>query len=63
MFGGGGMGGGIDPDIIFSMMGQGGPFGGGGGFPGGGGGFHFANGGGGQRPGAGGGFNRGFHYP
>jgi DnaJ family protein C protein 7 len=63
MFGGGGMGGGIDPEIIFSMMGQGGPFGGGGGFPGGGGGFRFANGGGGgQRPGAGG-FNGGFHYP
>ncbi|KAL2160543.1 hypothetical protein VTH06DRAFT_1231 [Thermothelomyces fergusii] len=41
MFGGGGMGGGIDPEIIFSMMGGmggmggGGPFGGGGGFPGG----------------------------
>ncbi|KAK4193608.1 hypothetical protein QBC35DRAFT_371323 [Podospora australis] len=38
MFGGGGMGGGIDPEILFSMMGGGGgPFGGGGGgFPGGG---------------------------
>jgi DnaJ family protein C protein 7 len=35
MFGGGGMGGGIDPEILFSMMGQGGAFGGGG-FPGGG---------------------------
>ncbi|KAL2155876.1 hypothetical protein VTH82DRAFT_618 [Thermothelomyces myriococcoides] len=39
MFGGGGMGGGIDPEILFSMMGGmggGGPFGGGGGgFPGG----------------------------
>jgi DnaJ family protein C protein 7 len=38
MFGGGGMGGGIDPEILFSMMGGGNPFGGGGmggGFPGG----------------------------
>lgn len=58
MFGGGGMGpggmgGGIDPEIIFSMMNGGGGFGGAGGFSGGGfgggrsraqgfpGGFHF----------------------
>ncbi|KAK5636698.1 hypothetical protein RRF57_012410 [Xylaria bambusicola] len=51
--GGGGMAGGIDPEILFSMMNGGGAFGGGGGFPGGGfgggrtraqgfpGGFHF----------------------
>lgn len=46
MFGGGGgagMAGGIDPEILFSMMGQGGGFGGGGGFPGGGG-FSFQDG-------------------
>lgn len=59
MFGGGGMGGGIDPEILFSMMGQGGGFGGGGGFPGGG--FSFSNGGGQRRGGAG--FSQGFHYP
>ncbi|KAM0299536.1 hypothetical protein HYE67_007612 [Fusarium culmorum] len=54
MFGGGGMGGGmggIDPEILFSMMGQQGFGGGGGGFrsaggfPGGGGGAHFNFGG------------------
>ncbi|KAH8752502.1 DNAJ domain-containing protein [Diaporthe sp. PMI_573] len=65
MFGGGGGGGGmgIDPDILFSMMGQQGGFGGGGGgfggggFPGGGGGgFHFANGSGGRARGFPGGF-------
>ncbi|KAK7736795.1 hypothetical protein SLS63_003144 [Diaporthe eres] len=62
MFGGGGGGGmGIDPDILFSMMGQQGGFGGGGGgfggggFPGGGG-FHFANGSGGRARGFPGGF-------
>lgn len=58
--GGGGMHGGIDPEILFSMMGgQGGGFGGGGGFPGGGGGgFHFnqAGGGGGRQRGFPGGF-------
>ncbi|TWU75803.1 hypothetical protein ED733_004120 [Metarhizium rileyi] len=61
MFGGGGMGGmgGIDPEILFSMMGNQGGFGGGGfrtagGFPGGAGGFpggaqfNFANAGGGR---------------
>jgi len=44
MFGGGGMGGGIDPEILFSMMGGmggGGPFGGGGGGFSGGPGFSF----------------------
>ncbi|KPM35342.1 hypothetical protein AK830_g11219 [Neonectria ditissima] len=54
MFGGGGMGGGmggIDPEILFSMMGNQGGFGGGGfrsagGFPGGGGGANFNFGGG-----------------
>ncbi|KAK4250539.1 hypothetical protein C7999DRAFT_38384 [Corynascus novoguineensis] len=60
MFGGGGMGGGIDPEIIFSMMGGmggGGPFGGGGGFPGGGG-FSFNDRGRGR-----GGFpSQGFHF-
>ncbi|KAK3313823.1 hypothetical protein B0H66DRAFT_363019 [Apodospora peruviana] len=57
--GGGGMGGGIDPDIIFSMMGgaQGAHFGGGG-FPGGGFGF------GGERPRqrGGGGFPHNFNF-
>ncbi|KAF5129679.1 DnaJ subfamily C member 7 [Metarhizium anisopliae] len=62
MFGGGGMGG-IDPEILFSMMGNQGGFGGGGfrsagGFPGGAGGFpggaqfNFANAGGGRSRGA-----------
>ncbi|KAH6998818.1 tetratricopeptide repeat protein 2 [Ilyonectria robusta] len=60
MFGGGGMGGGmggIDPEILFSMMGNQGGFGGGGfrsagGFPGGGGAsFNFGGGGGQQRGG------------
>lgn len=62
MFGGGGMGN-IDPEIIFSMMGGGGPFGGGGmgggmggGFPGGGG-FGFD-----QRGRGRGGFSQSFHY-
>ncbi|CAM1505285.1 Fc.00g109220.m01.CDS01 [Cosmosporella sp. VM-42] len=67
MFGGGGMGGGmggIDPEILFSMMGNQGGFGGGGfrsqggGFPGGAAGFDF--GGGGRQRGGGfppGGFN------
>ncbi|CAK7217795.1 hypothetical protein SCUCBS95973_003265 [Sporothrix curviconia] len=57
--GGGGMHGGIDPEILFSMMGnQGGFGGGGGGFPGGGGGgFHFNQGGGRQR-----GFPGGFQF-
>ncbi|KAL2018895.1 hypothetical protein VTK56DRAFT_10262 [Thermocarpiscus australiensis] len=58
---GGGMGGGIDPEILFSMMGQGGPFGGGGGFSGGGfpGGarFSFNDGSRGR-----GGFPQGFHF-
>ncbi|KAK1750694.1 hypothetical protein QBC47DRAFT_309134 [Echria macrotheca] len=58
MFGGGGMGGGIDPEIIFNMMGQGGFGGGGGGFPGGG--FSFNSGGPRAR---GQGYNQGFHYP
>ncbi|KAK4668820.1 uncharacterized protein QC764_710820 [Podospora pseudoanserina] len=59
--GGGGMHGGIDPEILFSMMGGGGPFGGGsgGGFPGGG--FAF-NGGGGQPRGGRGGFPHHFQY-
>lgn len=61
MFGGGGMGGGIDPEILFSMMGQGGgPFGGGG-FPGGGfpgGGFSFNS----HARGGRGGFPQGFQY-
>lgn len=59
MFGGGmgGMAGGIDPEILFSMMGQGGgPFGGGG--------FHggpsFSFNG---RPRGGGGFPQSFHFP
>lgn len=56
--GGGGMHGGIDPDIIFNMMGQGGGFGGGG-F--GGGGFSFNTGG--QRSRGGGFPQSGFHYP
>ncbi|KAL2261306.1 hypothetical protein VTK26DRAFT_4422 [Humicola hyalothermophila] len=61
MFGGGGMAGGIDPEILFSMMGQGGgPFGGGGfpggGFPGGGG-FSFNSHARGR-----GGFPQGFHF-
>lgn len=54
MFGGGGMGGGmggIDPEILFSMMGNQGGFGGGGGFRGGGG---FPGGAGGFPGGAGG---------
>ncbi|KAK5654130.1 hypothetical protein OQA88_7561 [Cercophora sp. LCS_1] len=55
--GGGGMHGGIDPDIIFNMMGQGGGFGGGG-F--GGGGFSFNTGG--QRSRGGGFPPGGFHY-
>ncbi|KAK3900907.1 hypothetical protein C8A05DRAFT_35428 [Staphylotrichum tortipilum] len=59
--GGGGMGGGIDPDILFSMMGGGGgPFGGGGGmgggFPGGPG-FSFND-----RSRGRGGFPQSFHY-
>ncbi|KAK4165446.1 hypothetical protein QBC43DRAFT_34118 [Cladorrhinum sp. PSN259] len=59
MFGGGGMGGGIDPEILFSMMGGGGGFGGGGGgFSGGG--FNF-NGGGHSR-GRGGFPGQHFHY-
>ncbi|KAM7200255.1 DnaJ subfamily C member 7 [Rhypophila sp. PSN 637] len=61
MFGGGGMGhGGIDPEIIFSMMGgaHGAQFGGGG--FGGGGGFPF--GGQGQRARGGGGFQSGFSF-
>ncbi|KAI1037328.1 hypothetical protein LB503_008980 [Fusarium chuoi] len=70
MFGGGGMGGGmggIDPEILFSMMGQQGGFGGGGfrsagGFPGGGGGggahFNF----GGADPRQRGGFPGGFNF-
>ncbi|KAL2133689.1 hypothetical protein VTI74DRAFT_1917 [Chaetomium olivicolor] len=63
MFGGGGMGGGIDPEILFSMMGGmggmggGGPFGGGGGFPGGAGGFGF-----GGQPRGRGGFSQSFHF-
>ncbi|KAK0748844.1 hypothetical protein B0T21DRAFT_357372 [Apiosordaria backusii] len=59
--GGGGMHGGIDPEILFSMMGGGGPFGGGGGggFPGGG--FAF-NAGGGQPRGGRGGFPHHFQY-
>lgn len=62
MFGGGGMGGGIDPEILFSMMGGGGgPFGGGGGGGGGfpGGGFSFND-----RPRGRGGFGGSphFHY-
>ena len=59
--GGGGMAGGIDPEILFSMMGgQGGGFGGHGGgfnqgsFPGGS--FHFGNGGGSRQRGFSGGF-------
>jgi len=62
MFGGGmggGMGG-IDPEILFSMMGQGGGFSGG--FPGGsfpGGGFSFNTGGSRSRPGS---FPQGFHF-
>lgn len=62
MFGGGmggGMGG-IDPEILFSMMGQGGGFSGG--FPGGsfpGGGFSFNTGGTRSRPGS---FPQGFHF-
>ncbi|KAK4200573.1 hypothetical protein QBC40DRAFT_173740 [Triangularia verruculosa] len=59
--GGGGMHGGIDPEILFSMMGGGGnPFGGGGGggFPGGG----FAFNGGGQPRGGRGGFPHHFQY-
>ncbi|ROT38557.1 small glutamine-rich tetratricopeptide repeat-containing protein A [Sodiomyces alkalinus F11] len=72
MFGGGGMGGmhgmhgGIDPEIVFNMMGGGGGFGGGGGggFPGGGGFSSFADGGGGGRRGGpfGGGGGRGFNF-
>ncbi|EOO04138.1 putative small glutamine-rich tetratricopeptide repeat-containing protein a protein [Phaeoacremonium minimum UCRPA7] len=62
--GGGGMAGGIDPEILFSMMGGmgGGGGGGGGGFGGGfpgGGSFQFTNQGGGSRPR---GFPGGFHY-
>ncbi|KAB5516911.1 small glutamine-rich tetratricopeptide repeat-containing protein A [Coniochaeta sp. 2T2.1] len=58
--GGGGMGGGIDPEVLFSMMGGGGGFGGG--FPGGhghGGGFGggFPGGAGGRRRQGGGGFS------
>lgn len=61
MFGGGGMGGGIDPEILFSMMGQGGAFGGGGfhggaGFPGGAS-FSFND-----RPRGRGGFPQGFNF-
>ncbi|KAK3989532.1 DnaJ subfamily C member 7 [Cladorrhinum sp. PSN332] len=58
MFGGGGMGGGIDPEILFSMMGGGGGFGGGGGggFPGG---FNFN---GGHSRGRGGFPGQHFHY-
>lgn len=66
MFGGGGMGGGmhgmhggIDPEILFNMMGGGGGFGGGG-FPGGAS-FSFADGGGGRRGPFGGG-GRGFNF-
>jgi DnaJ family protein C protein 7 len=56
MFGGaGGMAGGIDPEILFSMMGQGGGFGGG--FPSGAG-FSFPNGGQRQRAG----FSTNFHF-
>lgn len=58
MFGGGGGGAGgmgIDPEILFSMMGQQGGFGGGGGgFPGGG--FGFGGGGGSRTRGFPGGF-------
>lgn len=62
MFGGGGMSGGIDPEVLFSMMGQGG-FGGGGGFPGGGFSFNGGGGGGGRpRPGGGGYPGGGFHF-
>ncbi|KAK3301573.1 uncharacterized protein B0T15DRAFT_316575 [Chaetomium strumarium] len=56
---GGGMGGGIDPEILFSMMGGmggGGPFAGGAGFPGGGG-FNFN-----ERPRGRGGFSQSFHF-
>ena len=62
MFGGGGGMGNIDPEILFSMMGGGGPFGGGmgggmgGGFPGGPG-FGFNERGRGR-----GGFSQSFHY-
>ncbi len=80
MFGGGmggGMGGmgGIDPEILFSMMGQQGGFGGGGGFPGGGRGFpggaggfpggasfNFSSGGGGRPQGFPGGGGGGFQF-
>ena len=51
---GGGMGG-IDPEILFSMMNGGGSFGGGEGF----GGARFSAGGGGRRPG---GFPGGFQF-
>lgn len=59
---GGGMGGGIDPEILFSMMGQGGAFGGGGGFHGGAGfpggaSFSFND-----RPRGRGGFPQGFNF-